>query len=84
MIPDADLPDGRRTAMAQVVVKLEVPGDWRRFRLPRALNDRLQELLDRQDHDGMLSRTERREAKALVELVDMLALMKLRAEQAAE
>jgi hypothetical protein len=70
--------------MGQVVVKLDVPGDWRRFRLPPALNARLQELLDRQDREGKLSSAERREAKALVELVDMLALMKLRAEQAAE
>jgi hypothetical protein len=49
---------------------------------PPALADRLQQLLDRQDHDGKLSRAERREAEALVELTDMLSLMKLRAERA--
>jgi hypothetical protein len=70
--------------MAEVLVKLHVPNDWRRFRLPRALDARLQELLDRQDRDGKLSASERREAKALAELADMLSLMKLRAEEAAK
>ena len=70
--------------MAQsVLVELELPGDWRRFRLPPALHDRLQELLDRQDIDGKLSARERREAAALTELVDLLSLMRLRAEVAA-
>jgi hypothetical protein len=65
-----------------VLVELELPKDWRKFRLPRALDDRLHELLDRQDRDGKLSRLERREATALAELVDMLSLMRLRAELA--
>lgn len=66
--------------MAQsVLVELELPKDWRSFRLPPALDDRLQELLDRQDREGKLSPRERREAKALAELVDMLSLMKARA-----
>lgn len=66
-----------------VLVELELPKDWKQFRLPAALADRLQELLDRQDRDGKLSRRERREAEALTQLVDMLSLMKLRAEHAA-
>jgi hypothetical protein len=61
-----------------VLIELDLPRDWKRFRLPPALDDRLQELLDRQDRNGKLSRRERREAEALVELTDMLALMKLR------
>ena len=65
-----------------VLVELELPKDWRKFRLPRALHDRLHELLDRQDRDGRLSRLERREVTALAELVDMLSLMRLRAELA--
>jgi len=65
-----------------VLVELDLPKDWKRFSLPPALHDRLQELLDRQDCDGKLSRRERREAEALVELTDMLALMKLRAKRA--
>ena len=67
-----------------VVVELELPKDWQRFRMPRALHARLQELLDRQDQDGRLSAKERREATALTELVDLLSLMRLRAELAAK
>jgi hypothetical protein len=65
-----------------VVVELDLPKDWRKFRLPPALRERLQELLDRQDSGERLSRSERREATALAELVDMLSLMRLRAELA--
>jgi hypothetical protein len=68
--------------MSTVTVELELPEDWQTFRLPPALNDRLQQLLDRQDAEGALSPQDRREAEALVELVDMLALMKLRADSA--
>jgi hypothetical protein len=68
--------------MSQVLLQLELPGDWRRFRMPTALDARLQELLDRQDDGTKLTRAERREAEALVELNDMLSLMKLRAQRA--
>lgn len=61
-----------------VLVELDLPKDLKRFSLPPALNDRLQELLDRQDLEGKLTRRERREAQALTQLVDMLSLMKLR------
>ena len=66
-----------------VLVELDLPKDWRTFRLPPALNDRLQELLDRQDQHGKLSPRERREALALTELVDLLSLMQLRSRLAA-
>jgi hypothetical protein len=68
--------------LSQVLVQLDLPKDWQKFRLPVALDVRLQELLDRQDHQGKLTRAERREAEALTELADMLSLMKLRAERA--
>ena len=67
--------------MSQVLVELDLPRDWRKFRLPPALDVRLQELLDRQDDEGKLTRAERREAEALTELAEMLSLMKLRAER---
>jgi len=71
--------------MAQaVLVELDLPKDWQRFRLPLPLHDRLQELLDRQDRTGKLSPKERREAAALTELVDLLSLMRLRAKLAAK
>ena len=62
-----------------VVVELDLPKDWQRFRLPQALDERLQELLDKQDLQGKLTRRERREATALAELVDMLSVMRVRA-----
>jgi hypothetical protein len=67
--------------VSQVTLELDLPRDWQKFRLPRALDERLQELLDRQDDTGKLSRAERREAEALVELSELLSLMKLRAER---
>jgi hypothetical protein len=70
--------------VSQVTLELDLPQDWRRFRLPAALDRRLTELLDRQDEEGKLSSAERREAKALAELSDMLSLMKLRAERAGQ
>jgi hypothetical protein len=76
------LPPLHGIAMAQsVLVELTLPKDWQAFRLPPALDDRLQELLDRQDREGKLSRRERREARALTELVDMLSLLKAQAHQ---
>lgn len=63
-----------------VLVELDLPKDWKSFRLPRALHERLQELLDRQDSEGKLSRRERREAAAPTQLTDMLSLMRVRSE----
>ncbi len=65
-----------------VLIEMDLPKDWQSFRLPPALNDRLQELLDRQDQTGKLSRRERREATALTELVDLLSLMRVRSQLA--
>lgn len=59
-----------------ITVTLDLPKDWKQFRLPPALNERLQELLDRQDEVGRLTAHERREAQALVELVDVLSMIK--------
>lgn len=66
------------------MVELKVPKDWGRFRLPKALDDRLRDLLDRQDREGRLSPSERKEAQALVDLADMLSLMKLRARRGSQ
>ena len=66
--------------MTTVAVELELPEDWQALQLPEALQERLHDLLDRQDEQGSLSSQERREAQALVQLVDTLALMRLRAE----
>ncbi len=65
-----------------VLIKLDMPGDLGTFRLPKSVNRRLQELLDKQSRDGKLSARERREAEGLVDLSEMLTLLRLRAERA--
>jgi hypothetical protein len=67
----------------RVVVELELPGDLARLQLPQGVNRRLHRLLDKRDRDGKLSPTEQQEAEGLVELVDLLSLLKLRAERSA-
>jgi hypothetical protein len=58
--------------------KIELPKRFRQFKMPAALHKRLQQLLDRQDREEALSAQERREAEALVDLADLLTLMRLR------
>ena len=67
-----------------VMIQVDLPKHWRTFRMPRGLQSRLQELLDRQDQTGKLTRRERQEANALVELSEMFSLMKLRVHLAAK
>jgi hypothetical protein len=74
---------GRHEAMSQTVqIELDLPGDLERFRLPAALNDRLQELLDRQDQGQPLTAAEFAQAEGLVELAELLTYLRLRAERA--
>jgi hypothetical protein len=67
----------------RVEIELEVPDDLARFHLPAGVNARLTQLLDRQDRGSPLSAAERLEAEGLVELGELLALLRLRAERAA-
>lgn len=60
--------------MPQVFLKLELPQDLLRFRLPRGVAERLHGLLDRQDGGEELTPSERREAEGLVELAELLSL----------
>lgn len=62
-----------------ISVQLDLPKAWASFKLPRALDRRLTELLDKQDLEGKLTAKERKEAEALVELSEWLSFMKLRA-----
>ena len=64
-------------------LELELPGDLGRFRLPAGVAARLQELLDRQDSGQPLTTREREEAEGLVDLADLLTLLRLRAERLA-
>ena len=67
--------------MSHILVELEMPGDLDQFKLPPGVDDRLQELLDRQDRGGTLTPTERREAEGLVDLAEVLSLLRLRAQR---
>jgi hypothetical protein len=62
-----------------VVMEIEMPAGWEDFRLPEGVDDRLQDLLDRQDGGEKLSSAERKEAEGLVELAEWLSLMRLKA-----
>lgn len=53
------------------------PIQMQELTMPRALNARLHELLDKQDLEGELTAKERREAAALVELSELISLLRL-------
>ncbi|MGE0887212.1 MAG: hypothetical protein AB7P14_27125 [Blastocatellales bacterium] len=63
------------------LVEIEMPMGLEQFKLPDGVNDRLQELLDRQDRGDALTGNERREAEGLVEMAEMLSLLRLRAQR---
>lgn len=64
-----------------ITVELEVPEDLSRFRLPEGVAHRLEHLLDRQDNGFALSDDERREAEGLVNLAEMLSVLRLKSER---
>lgn len=61
---------------------IEIPVSLAHFRLPDAVQARLQLLLDRQDMGEPLKAEEREEAEGLVELAEFLSLLNLRADRA--
>jgi hypothetical protein len=67
-----------------VMVKVEMPGDLRWYRFPKALDRRLTALLDKQDRGEKLTAAERKEAEGLVEVSRTLSLLKSRIERATE
>jgi hypothetical protein len=66
-------------AEVKVGFELHVPDDLARFALPEGVDRRLQALLDKQDRGEPLTDDERAEAEGLVDLADLLSLLKLRA-----
>jgi hypothetical protein len=66
----------------RVAIELELPDELACFRLPPGVQSRLQSLLDRQDQGIRLTDDECREAEGLVELAELLTLLKLRVERA--
>lgn len=61
---------------------IEIPVELTCFRLPEAVQERLQFLLDRQDSGEDLAPQERQEAEGLVELAEFLSLLHLRSQSA--
>ena len=64
-----------------LTLEVELPADLARFRLPAAVAGRLQSLLDRQDSGQPLTPQERAEAEGLVNLAELLTLLRLRVER---
>lgn len=66
-------------ALNEFDLKLQLPKDLSRFALPEGVKRRLQSLLDKQDQGEPRSEDERTEAEGLVDVADMLTLLRLRA-----
>ena len=64
-----------------LTIDVNFPDDLARLRLPDAVAARLQALLDRQDSGQPLTAPEREEAEGLVDLAELLTLLRLRAER---
>lgn len=62
---------------------VDLPDDLAGLMLPEAVDRRLHSLLDKQDRGDALTDDEVAEAEGLVELADLLSLIRLRATQAA-
>ena len=61
-------------------IEIELPNDLSLFRFPNSAQERLNTLLNKQDV-GDLTDAERLEAEGLVDLADLLSLLRLRAER---
>ena len=61
-----------------LTIEVDVSDDLGRFRLPDAVAERLQSLLDKQDAGTALTDQERAEAEGLVDIAELLTLLKLR------
>jgi hypothetical protein len=64
-----------------IQLEVEMPDDLARFHLPAGVQHRLQKLLDKQDAGSGLSPEEKREAEGLVDLADLLSLLRSRTER---
>ena len=68
--------------MSQAIqLKVQMPGDLAKFRLPKGVQKRLTDLLDKQDSGDRLTAAERREAEGLTDLNDLLSLLRLRSQR---
>lgn len=67
-----------------LTLEVDLPADLALFRLPDAVAARLQSLLDRQESGQPLTAQERAEAQGLVNLAELLTLLRVRAERLAQ
>lgn len=72
----------RQPPHMSITIELEAPGELAKFRLPKGVEHRLHDLLDRQDGGTALTTAERKEAEGLVNLAEMLLLLRVRADRA--
>ena len=66
------------SANTSIELEIEVPEVLARLHLPEGVDRRLHALLDKQDGGTLLTPDEQTEAEGLVELADLLALLRLR------
>ena len=66
---------------SSVRIEIEIPADLAQFQLPDGAQERLNMPLDKQDSGQLLTDAEQREAEGLVDLADLLSLLRLRAER---
>jgi hypothetical protein len=67
------------SATAKVDFEIELPADLARLHLPEGLDRRLQFLLDKQNQGTPLTADEQAEAEGIVDLADLLTLLRMRA-----
>ena len=70
-----------RAMTRNALLQIEMPLAIEKFKLPKSVNNRLQKLLSRQDEGEKLTAAERNEAEGLVELAEMLSLLRLKSER---
>ncbi|MFT3769020.1 MAG: hypothetical protein QM820_26570 [Minicystis sp.] len=63
----------------RIRLEIELPDDMAGLMLPEGVDRRLQALLDKQDQGEPLTDDERAEAEGLVNLADLLSLIRMRA-----
>ena len=72
----------RSSAPVRVQVEVELPEDMAGLLLPEGVDRRLHALLDKQDRGEPLTEDETAEAEGLVQLAELLTLIRLRASEA--
>lgn len=67
------------TVPVRIQVEVELPADMAGLMLPEGVDRRLHALLDKQERGDALTEDEAAEAEGLVDLADLLSLIRLRA-----